>query len=435
MQKRIANLQPNKETTKRYLFKANIFCFFMQERIEEKSFPNNLEDRLAIIANAVNTELKNVTLLHLDDVPKEAPEIKARIRETIGRGYLPHVETFRAYGNTLHDIALVAKKTITRDTGEIECIGYSLTEAGKTYGLPSAVLSLRYAVDNKISMFQILGSTISSGDSRAPYNRIKILGELRNSEELREIDLVEALDLNNRAVNQHLGALAKIGFVKFDSIGAKSKGKYKFQWINGKFSDKVKTVKKRSSLTKRIAEYLANNTHPFDRNELSGVLKYKYLKHVSTVLYGLEKQGRVRRIFPWRARELLSRTRILDNGRKFYDKWYLPLIELLSDRELEVSKQEQETFRESQEYANYIRRGIGLYRRVSPMINKKSPEERIEGIKTLLRNKPGGMTTREIADILGISTMSALQYFHQLSKEIRTEKEGNEVRYFLRRTK
>ncbi|MBI2452273.1 hypothetical protein HYV50_04335 [Candidatus Pacearchaeota archaeon] len=402
----------------------------MQERIEEKPFPNNLEDRLAIIANAVNTELKSAALLHLDDVPREGSEIRAKIRETIWRGYLPRTQSFKEYGNTLHEIALVAKKTITRDTGEVEYIGYSLTEAGKTYGLPCAVLSLRYAVENKISMFQIFGSTLSKGKSRAPYNRIRILRELRNFEKLREKDFVESLGLNDSPVKNHLYALAKIGFVEFDSVGAKQKGKYKYQWIKGKSIDKVKTVKNRSSLTKRIAEYLTNNDKAFDCNELKEILEYSHVESICTVLCSLERQGCVERIFPWKGGELMSRAKILDNGRKFHDKLYLPLIELLSDNSLEVSRQEQETFRESQEYANYIRRGIELYRRVSQNINRKSPEERIEEIKALLRNKPG-MTRTEIADILGISMASVNKYFPQLSKGIRTKKEGQEIRYFM----
>ena len=31
----------------------------------EKPFPNDLEDRLAVIASAVNTELKTAAILHL----------------------------------------------------------------------------------------------------------------------------------------------------------------------------------------------------------------------------------------------------------------------------------------------------------------------------------------------------------------------------------
>ncbi len=404
----------------------------MEERIEEKPFPNNLEARLAIVANAVNTELKSATLLHLDDVPKEASEIKARIRETIGRGYLPDARSFGGYGDTLHDIA-VAKKTITRDTGEIEYPGYSLTEAGKTHGLPSAVLSLRYAFDNNISMFKILGPTLSRGNSGAPYNRIRILRELRNSKYLREADLVETLDLDDPVVRGHLEALAKIKFAEFDSVGAKQKGKSKFQWKKGSSLDGIKTVRHQPDLTNRVAKYLAKkakNDKAFDCHELAEFLKHRNPEDISTVLCGLEKQGRVRRIFPWKVGKLQSRIKILDRGRKFHDGWYLPLIEILSDSSLEFFRQEQETFRESEEFSDYIKKGIELYRRVSPVINKKSPEERREEIRSLLRNKPR-ITTREIANNLGISIVRVQSYLHQLRKKIRKEKEGNEVRYFL----
>ena len=48
----------------------------------ENPFPEDLEGRLNAILNVVNTELKALTLLHLDDTPRSGQEIKARVRET-----------------------------------------------------------------------------------------------------------------------------------------------------------------------------------------------------------------------------------------------------------------------------------------------------------------------------------------------------------------
>src|SRR3989338_6522961 len=95
----------------------------MKKITEEKSFPEDLEGRLSSVLNSINTELKSVTLLHLDDKPADYSEIKSRVRETIGEGYLPQSFTFQAYGKTLYDIALVAKETVLKDDGEVVSIG------------------------------------------------------------------------------------------------------------------------------------------------------------------------------------------------------------------------------------------------------------------------------------------------------------------------
>lgn len=400
------------------------------ERIEEKQFPDNLEDRLAIIANAINTELKTATLLHLDDAPREDSEIRARIGETIGEGYLPETRAFSAYGNTLYNIALVAKKTITRDTGEVQYIGYSLTEIGKTLGLPVAVFSLRYAVDNKISMFNILGSTASRGDSRAPYNRIRILRKLRNSKELRRVDLIETLDLDDQSVQTHLEALSKIGFVEFESTGTKPKGKFKYQWIKGNCSDEIKSVGTLRSLTRKVAKILAENDNAYDGKEISKIFGYKSPEDISRILCGLEKQALVERVLPWKAHELCSRIRILDNGRKFYDKWYLPLSEILAGNALEIFRKESESFRESPQYPEYVKKGIELYKEVSPQINRKFPEDRMKEIRVLLSNRPG-IPVRKIAEDLSASFITINRYIRKLKKELRKEKEGHEIIYFL----
>ena len=136
---------------------------------KETPFPQDLEGRLNAVLNVINTELKSVTLLHLDDTPAEASEIKARIRETIGMGYLPIEHAFESYCHkTLFPIGTVAEEIIKRETDELVYPAYSLTEAGKRYGRPIAALALKYAVENKQSLFEILGSTISSGKTRAP---------------------------------------------------------------------------------------------------------------------------------------------------------------------------------------------------------------------------------------------------------------------------
>jgi len=388
---------------------------------EENEFPSDLEERMAAVLNGVNTELKAVTILHLDDRPAEAKEIKTRVRETRGSGYLPHFINFNSYGNTLHDIALVAKETIVRDTGEKLHVGYSLTEAGRVYGRQVAAFSLRYAVESNGSMYEILGPTLSKGSSRAPHNRVRILEEL-NRGELREVDLVDSLELSDAGALMHIEALGKIGLVSFDSVGAKQKGKCMYRWIDGKDAENVETVVNYKTLTKDVALKLAK-LEESDYNEIAKSLNYGHPKNVSHILSGLEKQGFVERVL-WKGKNLKSKVKILEGGREFLKKFVYPIKEILGGNRLLIDREIDE-IREI-----YTARGIDLYRAVSPQINRKSPEERIEQVKRCLRENPG-MTSKEICEVIGISKGQAGLYLRKIEGK-RREKEGQEVRYFLK---
>jgi len=159
-----------------------------------------------------------------------------------------------------------------------------------------------------------------------------------------------------------------------------------------------------------------------DRNEIAKILDYKHLTHVSIVLSELEKQGFVERIL-WRGGELQSKIEILGEGRKFLEKFVYPIREILRGNRL-LTDEEIDEIRDE-----YTSRGVELYRAVSPAINKKSSEKRIEQIKECLRENPG-MTSREMGEVIGISMVRVNTYLRE-TKGIRNEKEGNEIRHFL----
>jgi len=388
---------------------------------EEREFPSDLQKRMAAVLNGVNTELKAVTILHLDDKPVEFTEIRDRVRETRGEGYLPRPNNFGTYSNTLHNIALVAKETIVRDTGEKSHIGYNLTEAGKIYGRQIAAFSLRYAVESGRSMYEILGSTRSKGVSRAPHNRVIILEKL-DKEGLRRVDLVNILKLSDSGIAEHIKNLSKISFISFDSIGAKQKGKCRYRWVEGKDVAGVKTVVSQKTLTKNVSSKLIE-LGKSDRNEIAESLDYDHLSHVSKVLCGLEEQGFVERV-SWKGSRWQSKIEILEDGRKFLEGFVSPVKEILEDSRLLSDEEIDEIRRE------YTDKGIKLYRSISPYINKKSSEQRIEQVRTLVRENPG-ITSRNICKIIGLAKGMISSYLKQI-KEIRKEKEGHEVRYFLK---
>jgi predicted transcriptional regulator len=402
----------------------------MERRVEEKPFPDDLEGRLASVANAVNTELKTVTLLHLDDRPADRSEIKVRIRETIGMGYLPSCNVFGNYGNTLHDIALVARETVIRDTGDIEYIGYSLTEAGKKYGVPIAASALKYVVDNDRSMFSILGQTTSHGETRAPHNRIRILENLIEKGKLRVIDLCNFLGLRQWSVQTHLRELQKIGFVNYDSVGT-HRDKITYEWIEGKEPSDAKVVKTFNQLTKKVAKYLSDVSGKVSTHEVAEGLKIRSSDYVSKILSGLVEEGFVRRE-GWKVHEILSEIEILDEGRKFIEDWILPTRETLANGEaLEDLEKIYGQFQNRNIFAENAKGAIESYIKISPGINRKSLEIRIEQIRNYLIEHPGSMT-EEVAEHLGLSRNTVVRYIRKLKNEIISKRDRNEVRYFLK---
>jgi len=124
---------------------------------EEGSFPTDLEGRMGAVTNAVNSELKILTLLGMGDVFVNGRGIRRGIREIAGRGvYLPDPRAFSDYClSSLHPMGFAEKEEISTE-GKVSISGYFLTEAGRDYGLPISAFSLVWGVDNEISMHRAL---------------------------------------------------------------------------------------------------------------------------------------------------------------------------------------------------------------------------------------------------------------------------------------
>lgn len=383
---------------------------------EEKSFPDRLEERIAFVVNAINTELKSITLLHMDNIQREAREIRDSIKNVVGDIYLPSSYTFREYCNTLYNISLVARETRRdKERGKTTFL-YSLTDAGEKYGYLIADLSLKYAVDNGISMFNILGTTHSSGNSRAPFNRIRIL-KLLIEKEMSESDLENSLELDNEAIMQSLRALQSVGFVEFSSIGAVRRGKFRYEWIREESPQDIEPVRNLRTLTKRVAELMAQERNAFDYHDLSRELDYKHPSDISSVLAGLEIRGFVRRKSKWVTGKTLSKARILEKGIRFVDNWIAPVEEILIDGSPPVQKAPPDCQRQ----------GIVLYTKASPQINKKPREERIAQMISYLKQNPDS-TSEEIARGLKLSKFSILNLLRN-SKCVKTRKTESEIKY------
>lgn len=398
---------------------------------KENPFPDDLEGRLNAVLNVVNTELKTVTLLHLDDVPAEGSEIRARIRETVGQiGYLPETNCFKQYCHqTFFPIGTVAEETVRRENIEAVYPAYSLTEAGKRYGLPIAALALKFAVENQQSLFEILGSTSSSGKTRAPLNRVRILKLLAERESATVTDLADEADLDNPSVLFSLRGLGEAGFVEYFSIGeiAKGKGIIHYTFINGADIGKVKQVSTYKSSTKKAVKLLKQR-RTITLPEAAAFLHVSY-RTLAPAYSGLVKQGFAKREHGFVGGKKQSKARITNKGLKFLE-FESSIEKILSG---EIPKREaREIYLEvvnNLAYGKMTRKAIGLYRKISPAINRNSSEERCEQIRELLTRNPG-LRAVEINKLLGCEGFYHLTPLIK-TRVLRKEKNGKETRYYV----
>ncbi len=402
----------------------------------EKPFPEDLERRSSAILNVVNTEFKSLTLLHLDGVPTEEGEIRRRVRETVGRGtYLPLGGAFGAYcHHTLFPIGAVAEETVCHETLEGSVVGYTLTDAGRKYGQPIAAFSLDWAIDHNRSLFEVLGVTASSGNSRSPLNRIKILKRLKKGparvSELSRLLYGSAKETPKKTPNRfrknkigspqrHLEELERIGFIETTHCGEVVGPMVVYSWIDGGKPEETKPVKTYARLPKRIAEEL-RRLGTTNLEELEATLRIRR-SLISMILSNLERRGLVEK------EGGTSTAHLLGPGREFLDLYLTRVEKALSDGIClrTMTKRLEGDFKREN-----IQKAIELYKKVSPQINRRPSEKTQEEIIDLLRGNPG-LRPSEIRSQMGLE--GAGIYLSRLVKlgKLRKERHCKAVRYYI----
>ena len=404
----------------------------VEREIISREFPKNLEERLEAILSSVNTEYKSVTLgILLDDSWKTGNDIRNAAESYVNpvTNIIPSDTSFKAYCTfTFIPIGAVAEERIK---GRIPVSYYKLTEDGEKYGKPIAQFSLRTAVDYKLSMYEIFGSTPSPGKTRSPFNTAKILFELEKEDNLRRVDLANECGLIDMAVSQHLLRLKNIGFVNYDSVSGEESGWSKYEWIKGKNLENIKPVCKLPTLTKKVANKM-KKLEISDCNELAEVLDYKHPEDISKILSGLEKQGFVKKV-KFKGREFKfgekqSEASITEKGRKFVYEFLELVCQALGEDDFDGIYQEIEIFDDPSITSDYISRGFSLYKEVCPAYKRKSKEDNESRILQILKNQK--LRRKEINEALG---KDVTIYLRELIKrgEIKKEREGSAVYYSL----
>ena len=403
---------------------------------KENPFPLDEEGRLNSIMNVVNTELKTVVLLHLDNAPVDGHELKKRVRQTVGNQvYLPASRrNFEAYCHqTFYPIGTVAEETILRETGDATWIGYSLTEPGKKYGLPIAAFTLEYVVRCGKSMFPILGSTSTpTGKKRAPLNRIQILNRLREGN-LRITDLEREVKVSDTSINNSLIKLAKSDLVYFDSVEEveRGEGQVCYEWVGGKEIEDVMPYHTDLTLTMNVASLLKEKGR-ITSSESFSILggNRKDIRTFTSILGHLVKVG-IAKPVKWKGTQY-SEAQITNKGRIFLEEYVDKVRSALMDGH-ELSRMKEiynDLISNPEKLEEYARSAIQLYKRISKKINPVCKQKRNEQIIEFIRIHPG-MRPVEITKALSYSDVSRFLTSLVKSGVLRKEKTDRNSRYFI----
>ncbi len=406
---------------------------------KEMPFPSDLEGRLGAVLNVVNSELKGATLIHLDEGYSIGADIAERIRRSAPGIKLPHSSNFTAYcKHSLFPLGLVARENFVMSGGNSERIGYGLTEAGKKYGQPIAVFSLIHAVDNNYSLFNVLGSTHSKGNTRSPLNKVKILTFLKNQKgkDICVQNIADGIGLDSQLVNASVVQLKRGGFLDYDSIGAS--GTLRYDFVSNKLGE-VKSVKRLKTLTQQVYEFMKKKGFG-DAQVVSKELDYTHSSVISAVLVGLEEQGFVKYVGKWTREHdnigrINSEVGISDKGLKFIDNFIVPVENALSSDEGLAGLNEISDFcmGDRELRREYLTQGINLYCSVSPTMNAVSLAETDSKIIVCLSKNPG-QRLKELCTGVGMRPGILCNHLTRLVKSGELKKDGKHpvIRYFVR---
>ena len=174
---------------------------------------NSLESKIEAALISVNTEFKGVLLAFLlDKDPKKAKDLVHEYEERINPTWVPGSAAFSDCCNRNFN-GFVECTTVASDSKAYkEARAWAITDLGRKYAVPVALLALNYAAKHGISMYQILGPTSTQGSSTGTTNRYKAIKSICDGN-ATITNLTQMLGLCLQNTIEHIASFEKIGFV------------------------------------------------------------------------------------------------------------------------------------------------------------------------------------------------------------------------------
>lgn len=366
-------------------------------------FPKDPELRLQAALNSVNSELKQAILLTIGDVPRTYNEIYKDLSR-LSHARLPTAQAIRSHlVDTLVPSGFIDLERLTHH-GRTTRTYFQLSNAGREFGVAIAAFSLRYAVDQNMSLRDLLGQAGSGGESKSPYNRFRII-EFVSRGPCQIVELTQQLQLQIEDVRQHLEKLAALEVLEYNSLDfGRGAGIKPYLWVKGKVPEEAHTVGELKTLTRDVAKTLFR-IKAADRITLCRILHKKHPEQMSTVLSGLLSQGLVHTRFHSQAK-----SRVVPLKRCASLSEYIREIRNAVREEASLKKMQemhQGFVRKSRLLGMYLKAGIELYRVASPNLKPRSLESRtselVHFVARFSKGKKKGLRPVEVVRGLGWS--------------------------------
>lgn len=393
--------------------------------ITSYKFPEDLNGRMNAVLSTVNTEWKSILWSLMDNGWKTPYDLRTIYESRTGR--LLRGSTLRSYNeSTLIPIGLVSKKHI-RKRGYGYTTVYSLKQEGIDLQ-PVADFSMKTAVDNDMSMYEILSQTNSVNKIRPPMVTYLLLKELSKTDTMRQVDFMKKYKIGQIVFRHTVGRLSKSGLVEYDSVSTEnSLGKFIYKWVEGRYPEEVKKdIKVGLSLDTltSVAKFV------MDRNETDSwaITDELGISH-NTALHALQtirKQGFVenKRFEGGRKQSELT---IKKYGINFFEKFLVPLENSLQSPGMRLVEEILSTSEKAD--FDLRQKAHDLYEPLSAR-NHKTSYETEDAIRKLLEKGPArpSMIWKE----LGYNAQSFLHHM-VMDGEVELVKEKNKSFYKLKR--
>ncbi len=416
-------------------------------KIEKKAeFPTDPEKRFeAIISSIGNHAGKQITFLSIPSTPGvivTPGELHTAFVENSGGVWRTGRTIQKSHAQrALIPIGMVAEEAVIRDGHNTELVGFTKTEAGREYGDPVSKFLLKYASEHNISLEKIFGVTGSNAESRAPFNRARILeylSERKDDPRIRMVDLTKLLGVKRTGEStKSLIALQEAGLVIFDSVDTENaKGKYMYK-LNPEFDGEIasryeavfastlnaiKALQKSGStefeIDNVLSEIQKNGSdfkRDFVRDVISDLAKNEYLKR------GEFKGGSTQ-----------STITMPKEGVEFVNELIIPLKTVLTDTP--EGKALRDEWRNI-DWQKYAPNALKIHKENSGKANRTDSKVLKNAIRETIINNPG-IRTVELENKLkelGLPYKGVHDIFSSLLKneEVRRETQGKAARWYI----
>lgn len=401
--------------------------------VSQAPFPDSPRPRADALARSLNTETKAAVMAFcLKDTRyveefHTTKDIRSDFLGILGKGgWEPQESVFTNYAHgSFLPSGLVSEHLVQCECFPEPVTVWAPTAAMVRYGRPIAAYTLKRSVDNQVSMSSVLGT------KRAPENRLRMLELLRDGAST-EAELIAEIGLGNNNIMKHMKALRGLGMIGFETgSNEDGSGWAKYRWKEGKRLSDVRPVGTVHALTRKIAGIIRENDGYMTVGEINRESGHRHPSDVSTVLRGLYRQGIIES-GRWET-HLRSDIWLEPGGTAFLEEWLDRVADALSDGpELACMQSALEAFEADPEMtADYVGRGVDMYRSVSLSSRRKSSEARKREIEDFVRGYQEehgrGPRHTEIEEAIGVGVS---KYLRSMEGDVlRKVKSGKAVRY------